>query len=90
MPKKDGYHVLNQLFKLSKDYPVLVLSAYATIKTITEVRQTGCLGFADKSSEMKVISAGIKAILAGESFHSPQIKNLIKDHAKVLDMDEIK
>lgn len=80
MPVKDGYHVLTQLFKLSTNYPVLVLSAYATIKTVSEVTQTGCLGFVDKGSEMKVILEGIQAVMEGRPYYSPYMHSLIKDH----------
>jgi len=80
MPVKDGYHVLKQLFKLSSDYPVMVLSAYATIKTVSKVTLTGCLGFVDKGSDLKTISDGISAVLAGRPYYSPYMQSLIKDY----------
>lgn len=80
MPIKDGYHVLTELFKLTSDFPVLVLSAYATIKTLSNVTLTGCLGFVDKGSEMKVITEGIQAVLEGKPYYSPFVHRLIKNH----------
>lgn len=88
MPVKDGYHVLTQLFKLSTDYPVLVLSAYATIKTVSEVTLTGCLGFVDKGSEMKVISEGIQAVIEGRPYYSPYMHSLIKDYFNSIEKNE--
>lgn len=80
MPVKDGYHVLKQLFKLSSDYPVMVLTAYATIKTVSNVTLTGCLGFVDKGSDLKTISEGISAVLEGRPYYSPYMHSLIKDY----------
>jgi DNA-binding NarL/FixJ family response regulator len=88
MPVKDGYHVLTQLFKLSTDYPVLVLSAYATIKTVSEVTLIGCLGFVDKGSEMKVISEGIQAVIEGRPYYSPYMHSLIKDYFNSIEKNE--
>ena len=80
MPVRDGFDVLGQLFEISIDYPVMVLTAYATIRALEKVTAAGCLGFVDKSSSMKTVIEGVESVLAGKPYYSPYIHALLQRH----------
>lgn len=80
MPGKDGFQVVNDLFNININYPVMVLTAYATIKALEKVTWAGCLGFVDKSSGMKVILEGVETVMSNKPYYSPFIHRLIQEH----------
>lgn len=82
MPVKDGFGVLEELYEISVDYPVMVLTAFATIVALEKVTSSGCLGFVDKSSSMKTIIEGVDAVLEGKPYYSPYVHALIQRHFK--------
>lgn len=70
----DGELPVNVISQLtSAQIPCLVVSVLAKPAIVQSVMSAGALGFVSKNSATHVLSRAIKAVLAGETFTSPEL-----------------
>jgi two-component system nitrate/nitrite response regulator NarL len=70
----DGQLPVNVISQLvSAEIPCLVVSVLAKPAIVQSVMSAGALGFVSKNSPTYVLTRAIKAVLAGETFTSPEL-----------------
>jgi DNA-binding NarL/FixJ family response regulator len=73
MPKMDGISVIKDLKKRYPDIKILVLTMFKTEEYVLEVFHSGAEGYCLKSSSYDELLMGIRAVLSGKRFISPEI-----------------
>ena len=77
MPKMDGISVIKDLKKRYPDIKILVLTMFKTEEYVLEVFQSGAEGYCLKSSPYDELLLGIRAVLSGKRFISPDISDSV-------------
>ena len=75
MPKMDGISVIKDLKKRYPEIKILVLTMFKTEEYVLEVFQSGAEGYCLKSSPYDELLVGIRAVLSGRRFISPDISD---------------
>lgn len=75
MPKMDGVSVIKDLKKRYPDIKILVLTMFKTEEYVLEVFQSGADGYCLKSSSYDELLVGIRAVLSGKRFISPDVSD---------------
>jgi len=73
MPKMDGISVIKDLKKRYPDIKILVLTMFKTEEYVLEVFHSGAEGYCLKSSSYDELLMGIRSVLSGKRFISPEI-----------------
>jgi len=66
MPGKDGLYVLNYIKNNSLDYKVIILTAYADIKSAIDSARLGATDFVNKPYDFEKLLATIRKVLQKE------------------------
>ena len=77
MPKMDGMSVIKDLKKRYPEIKILVLTMFKTDEYVLEVFQSGAEGYCLKSSPYDELLIGIRAVLSGKRFISPDISDSV-------------
>jgi len=77
MPQMDGVATTRELHEKLPETKVLVLTSYSTSDTIAAALDAGARGAMMKSADDNDLLAAIRAIAAGETFISPEVKGLL-------------
>jgi DNA-binding NarL/FixJ family response regulator len=77
MPKMDGIAVLKDVKKRHPETKVLVLTMYKKEEYVLEVFNSGAEGYCLKSSSYDELLMGVRAILSGKQFISPEISGKV-------------
>lgn len=77
MPQMDGVATTRELCEKLPETKVLVLTSYSTSDTIAAALDAGASGAMMKSADDNDLLAAIRAIAAGETFISPEVKGLL-------------
>lgn len=67
MPEKDGFYVLYELFKKPKHCKVIVLTAYADVKSAIEAAKIGANDFISKPYDFDELLITIRKVLNSDS-----------------------
>ena len=73
MPGMDGFSALEALRRSAPDIFVVVVSASEDPNDVRRALEAGAHGFICKSSGSAAMMAGIRSVLAGDTFVSPQV-----------------
>ena len=63
MPEKDGFYVLNKLRENDKDVKVIVLTAYADVKSAIDSAKLGASDFVSKPYDLDELIITIRKVL---------------------------
>lgn len=74
MPGMDGLAVLRELRARSKDVPILLFTAYATVPTAVEAMQVGATDYLRKPFDLEVVLAKANQHLAARADKSPSVE----------------
>jgi DNA-binding NarL/FixJ family response regulator len=77
MPKMDGISVLKDVKKRHPEVKVLVLTMHTKEEYVLEVFNSGADGYCLKSSSYEELVLGIRAVLAGKRFISPEVSGKV-------------
>ena len=77
MPKMDGISVIKDLKKRYPEIKILVLTMFKTEEYVLEVFHSGAEGYCLKSSSYDELLMGIRAVLSGKRFISPEISDSV-------------
>ena len=66
MPEKDGFYVLNKLHEESIDVKVIVLTAYADVKSAIDSARLGASDFISKPYDLDELIITIRKVLQNE------------------------
>ena len=77
MPKKDGVAATRELRELSPETRVLLLTSFATSDGISRAVDAGVAGVVMKDSPNESLLDAIRAVAAGKSAVSPEVRRLI-------------
>jgi DNA-binding NarL/FixJ family response regulator len=77
MPKMDGIAVLKDVKKRHPETKVLVLTMYKKEEYVLEVFNSGAEGYCLKSSSYDELLMGVRAVLSGKQFISPEISGKV-------------
>ena len=74
MPGMDGFSGIEALKRIAPDMHLVVVSASEEINDIRRALSAGASGYIGKSSSSSAMISGIRSVLAGETFLSPQVE----------------
>lgn len=77
MPRKDGVAATRELHERLTETKVIVLTTYSTSDTIAAALQAGARGAVMKSADDNDLLSAIRAVAAGETFVSTEVKGLL-------------
>ncbi len=77
MPRMDGISVIKDLKRRYPDIKILVLTMFKTEEYVLEVFNSGAEGYCLKSSTYDELLMGIRAVLSGKRFISPEISDKV-------------
>lgn len=77
MPKKDGVTATRELQEKLPDAKVIVLTSYSTSDTIAAALAAGARGAMMKSADDDALLGAIRAVAAGETFVSAEVRGLL-------------
>ncbi len=77
MPKMDGISVIKDLKRRYPEIKILVLTMFKTEEYVLEVFHSGAEGYCLKSSSYDELLMGIRAVLSGKRFISPEISDSV-------------
>ena len=77
MPKKDGVIATRELHERLPETKVVVLTSYSTSDTIAAALAVGAGGAVMKSADDNDLISAIRAVHAGDTFISPEVKGLL-------------
>lgn len=77
MPRKDGVSATRELHEQLPETNVVVLTSYSTSDTIAAALQAGARGAVMKSADDNDLLSAIRAVAAGETFVSTEVKGLL-------------
>jgi len=77
MPQKDGVATTQELRERLPETKVLVLTSYSTSDTIAAALDAGACGAVMKSADDNDLLAAIRAVAAGKTFISSEVKGLL-------------
>lgn len=77
MPRKDGVSATRELHEQLPGTSVVVLTSYSTSDTIAAALQAGARGAVMKSADDNDLLSAIRAVAAGETFVSTEVKGLL-------------
>ena len=84
MPIMCGLEAIRRIRKSSPDVKIMVLTQYDDKEHVFPAIQAGANGFISKTSASSELTAGIRAVFAGESYLSPSIAKLfVEDYRQV-------
>ena len=79
MPIMNGLEAIRRIHKEFSEIKILVLTQYDDKEHVFPTIQAGANGFISKTASSSELTAGIRAISAGESYLSPSIAKLFVD-----------
>jgi len=74
MPGMDGFSGIEALKRIAPDMHLVVVSASEDPNDIRRALTSGASGYIGKSSSSSAMVGGIRSVLAGETFVSPQVE----------------
>jgi DNA-binding NarL/FixJ family response regulator len=77
MPKMDGISVIKEIKKRYPETRILALTMYKKEEYVLEVFNSGAEGYCLKSSSYEELLMGIRAVLSGKQFISPDISEKV-------------
>jgi DNA-binding NarL/FixJ family response regulator len=77
MPRMDGISVIKEIKKTYPEIKILALTMYKKEEYVLEVFQSGAEGYCIKSSPYDELLMGIRAVLSGKQFISPEISGKV-------------
>jgi DNA-binding NarL/FixJ family response regulator len=77
MPRMDGISVIKEIKKTYPEVKILALTMYKREEYVLEVFQSGAEGYCLKSSSYDELLVGIRAVLSGKQFISPEISGKV-------------
>ena len=77
MPKKDGVAATAEIHARCPATGIVVLTSYSTSDTIAAALAAGAAGAVMKSADDGTLLTAIRAVAAGETFISPEVKGLL-------------
>lgn len=77
MPRKDGVTATQELNEKLPESKVIVLTSYSTSDTIAAALSAGARGAVMKSADDDALLSAIRAVAAGETFVSSEVKGLL-------------
>jgi len=77
MPRMDGISVIKDLKSRYPEFKILVLTMFKTEEYVLEVFHSGAEGYCLKSSSYDELLMGIRAVLSGKRFISPEISDKV-------------
>jgi two-component system response regulator NreC len=81
MPLLNGLEATRQIRKSSPAIKILILSAHDNEEYILQVMRAGANGYLLKHGSAEDLYAGIRAVLAGQTFFSRTIPQVLIDHS---------
>ncbi len=88
MPKMDGIEVLEEIFKLYTDIPVLMISGHGDIETAVEAMKKGAFDFMEKPIDLNRLLININNAVSKSDFVKENKRKKIKK-VKINNPDEI-
>ena len=77
MPKKDGVAATAEIPARLPETKIVVLTSYSTSDTIAAALAAGASGAVMKSADDGTLLTAVRAVAAGETFISPEVKGLL-------------
>ena len=77
MPKKDGVAATAEIHARLPETGIVVLTSYSTSDTIAAALAAGAAGAVMKSADDGTLLTAIRAVAAGQTFISPEVKGLL-------------
>ena len=77
MPEKDGVAATAEIRARLPDTRIVVLTSYSTSDTIAAALAAGASGAIMKSADDATLLTAVRAVAAGETFISPEVKGLL-------------
>jgi DNA-binding NarL/FixJ family response regulator len=77
MPRMDGISVIKEIKKTYPETKILALTMYKKEEYVLDVFQSGAEGYCLKSSSYDELLMGIRAVLSGKQFISPEISGKV-------------
>ena len=83
MPGMDGTEATRQLMAKAPDCKILILTTFGTSDGITRALEAGAKGAIMKNCDFGELTAAIRAVAAGKTYVSPEIKRIISNDPPV-------
>ena len=77
MPKKDGVAATAEIHAKLPHAKIVVLTSYSTSDTIAAALAAGAAGAVMKSADDSTLLTAVRAVAAGKTFISPEVKGLL-------------
>lgn len=77
MPTKDGVAATTEIHTKLPDTRIVVLTSYSTSDTIAAALAAGATGAVMKSADDSTLLTAVRAVIAGKTFISPEVKALL-------------
>lgn len=77
MPRQDGVAATAELHARLPETRIIVLTSYSTSDTIAAAIAAGAAGAVMKSADDSTLLTAVRAVAAGETFISPEVKGLL-------------
>ena len=77
MPEKDGVAATAEIHARLPEARIVVLTSYSTSDTIAAALAAGASGAIMKSADDSTLLTAVRAVAAGETFISPEVKGLL-------------
>ena len=77
MPEVNGIAAIRQILRLRPKMRILVLSMHTSGQTIGEALRAGAVGYVVKSAPIEEVVEGIRAVMTGRTFLSPEIAGAV-------------
>ncbi len=77
MPKKDGVAATAEIHAKLPETRIIVLTSYSTSDTIAAALAAGAAGAVMKSADDDTLLTAVRAVAAGQTFISPEVKGLL-------------
>lgn len=75
----DGYVMIELIRRRYPGLPLVVLTMTGNLATLRMVQRTGVRGLIDKTTSLKELPAAIQAVVAGESYISSRLSQMMAD-----------
>ena len=77
MPQKDGVAATAEIHERLPETRIVVLTSYSTSDTIAAALAAGAAGAVMKSADDDTLLTAVRAVAAGQTFISPEVKGLL-------------
>ncbi len=77
MPEKDGVAATAEIHARRPETGIVVLTSYSTSDTIAAALAAGAAGAVMKSADDSTLLTAVRAVAAGQTFISPEVKGLL-------------